>query len=125
MVVENNYEFIDDDNGRLFYAIDEVNGESSGIRMYIETEGEFMFTFARKNIIGGILDTNGDGKIDSNYDLIFNEVKKKCRYFDVIKVLQNNGERSDWVSYSCDDSEYKGNIGFLVEDGFGYIRHFK
>ena len=47
------------------------------------------------------------------------EVKEKCKYYKIL----NNGY-TDFVSYSCADSSYKGKIGFMVAEGFGYISHF-
>ena len=31
---------------------------------------------------------------------------------------------TDFVTYSCSDSSYKGKIGFVVSDKEGFIRHF-
>jgi len=55
----------------------------------------------------------------NEYDLIVDDIKAKCKYFEII---ENNG--NNYITYSCSDSSYKGKIGFVIEEGSGIIRHF-
>jgi len=53
------------------------------------------------------------------YYLNVENIKEKCKFYDV-----HNYYGTDYVCYSCSESKYKGKIGFVIEDGDGYIRHF-
>ena len=56
---------------------------------------------------------------ENPYDLIVKDIKEKCKYY---KIINYNG--TDYVTYSCSESSYKGKIGFMVEEGQGIVRHF-
>ena len=49
---------------------------------------------------------------ETSYDLITKDIKEKCRYY---KILNHNG--TDYVTYSCSESSYKGKIGFVIIEG--------
>ena len=56
--------------------------------------------------------------------MIVKEIKKNCKYYDIITYVNDEDEKSDYVCYSCSESKYKGKIGFKVSEGWGYIKHF-
>ena len=56
---------------------------------------------------------------ENPYDLIVKDIKEKCKYYKII-----NYKGTDYVTYSCSESSYKGKIGFMVEEGQGIVRHF-
>ena len=68
---------------------------------YIE-EGKFDFLFLDRQL---------------GFDSIWDEIKKKCVFFDVI---------DDFVCYDCSQSKYKGVIGFktMNESYWGVIEQF-
>ena len=61
---------------------------------------------------------------ENEYDLIVKEIKKNCKYYDIITYTSKDDEELDYVSYSCSESKYKGKIGFMISEGWGYIWHF-
>ena len=50
---------------------------------------------------------------ENEYDLIVKEIKKNCKYYDIITYTSKDDEELDYVSYSCSESKYKGKIGIL------------
>ncbi|MEO2142951.1 MAG: hypothetical protein ABGW83_02380 [Flavobacteriaceae bacterium] len=145
VVIENGYEF--NDNGWVTYGYDimkdSINGnKSSKWTSYNIKDNRWSFRFSKAGygsllsnvakiegmgvlpLLGALLSTASEQEDEENetddvYDVIFEEVKEKCKYY---KILNYNG--TDYVSYSCADSSYKGKIGFMVAEGFGYISHF-
>ena len=101
---------------------DSVNGNKSISWGWYE-EGEFGISFSRESRLG-ILNLIDD-KSDYQYDLIVKDIKKNCKYYDVItSYIEEEGVDYDYVCYSCSESKYKGKIGFMISEGWGYIRHF-
>ena len=72
----------------------------------------------RRTLLGEFFGTEDDTS-ENPYDLIVKDIKKNCKYY---KIINYNG--TDYVSYSCSESTYKGKIGFVVSEGSGLIRHF-
>ena len=55
--------------------------------------------------------------METIYDEIVKNIKEKCKYHKVI-----NYDGIDYVTYSC--SESTKEIGFVISEGMGLIRHF-
>ena len=72
-----------------------------------------------QSIFGGFLKSTDDYKVP--YHLITENIKKKCRFYKVIKDKRND---IDFATYSCSESSYKGKIGFAIYEGQGIIKHF-
>jgi hypothetical protein len=111
VVIENRYELCDCSNQlEKIYGVNLRGNESDGYTAtkwatYNEEEG-FSFAFH--------LSWYGD-----EYQGIINFIKSNCTYYKII-----NSDGSDFVAYSCSDSRYRGKIGFMTEDNYGYIYHF-
>jgi len=60
---------------------------------------------------------------ENSYDMIVNDIKKNCKYYDIEKTTVNEDEY-EYVCYSCMESKYIGKIGFTIKDGWGWIRNF-
>ena len=123
VVIENGYEFDSIDEGWVSYGFDIVRDSIKGNKSskwsgYNKTDGKFSFQFNRRTILGNFLGTEDDNS-ENPYDLIVKNIKQKCKYY---KIINYNG--TDYVTYSCSESSYKGKIGFVVSDGVGLIRHF-
>lgn len=124
VVIENGYEFerVDKD-GWIVYGFnierDSINGnKSTKWGGYNKNDGRFFFQFMRRTLLGNFLGTDDDTS-ENPYDLIVKDIKKNCKYYKII-----NYQGTDYVTYSCSESSYKGKIGFVVEEGSGVIRHF-
>ena len=119
VVIENGYEFNStNEDGLVIYGYeivrDSIEGNKSSKWAYYNSNGYgWQISWSRVNKLFGVVNT------DSPYDLIVEEIKKKCKYY---KILNYND--IDYVSYSCSESSYKGKIGFVVSEGNGIIRHF-
>ena len=122
VAIENGYEFdnVDEDEWVAYgYNIvrDSIEGNKSTKWMgYNQKDDRFSLTFSRqaKSLFG--IKENRD---DTEYDLIVKDIKEKCKYY---KILNYKG--TAYVTYSCSESSYKGKIGFVIEEGWGVIRHF-
>ena len=135
-MIENYFEFATEEEGYITYGYqlnrDSVDGDKSSMWGSYNTEdGSFMFQISRGNAFAEILgwddlgfntDALQEGKYV--YDEILEDVKKNCNYYDIVTYTRENGEKDDYVCYSCSVSKYKGKIGFRIKDGGGYIRHF-
>jgi len=112
VMIENKYEFNDvDENDNVSYGFnlvkDEENGNKSEKWGSYNEDGSWIIQFNdRKTIIY----KRGD------YDDIVESIKDKCSYVDIVDGL--------YVSYSCEESEFDGKIGFMISDSNGYIRYF-
>ena len=121
VAIENGYEFNKNDDGDwVDYGLniikDSINGDKSIAWLHYNAKDDrFSLQFSRKSTT--LFGT--ENRDDTNYDLIVKEIKEKCKYYKI----QNYGG-TDYVTYSCSDCSYKGKIGFVIEDGFGFIRHF-
>tara|TARA_B100001250_G_scaffold223166_1_gene191328 strand:+ start:250 stop:657 length:408 start_codon:yes stop_codon:yes gene_type:complete len=121
VAIENGYEFDSaDEDGWITYGFnmtrDSIEGNKSSQWLHYNTKNDkFSLNFSRTS-------TTFFGKEnidDSQYDLILKEVKEKCSYYNI-----SNYGGTDFVTYSCSDSSYKGKIGFVIKEGQGIIRHF-
>lgn len=121
VVIENNYEFNDEGGeGLVTYGYnivkDSINGNKSSKWAFYKPEDDmFVLTFSKENFFGTSDETQ--------YDKIYESVKDKCSYYKII-----NNEGTDFVTYSCPESSYKGKLGFVVIDDegtkTGIIMHF-
>lgn len=117
VAIENNYEFTDEaEEGWVTYGYnivkDSINGnKSSKWANYRPKDDKFVLTFSKSSFFGTSDETQ--------YDKIYESVKDKCSYYKII-----NNEGTDFVTYSCPESSYKGKIGFVLEDDTGIIMHF-
>ena len=124
VAIENGYEFNStDEDGWVTYGYnidrDSIEGNKSNKWIhYNKKDHRFSLALSRENIISNFLGTDADTS-ENPYDLIVKEIKEKCKYYKI-----QNYKGTDFVTYSCSDSSYKGKIGFMVEEGWGYIRHF-
>jgi len=124
VAIENGYEFdnVDEDEWVTYgYNIvrDSIEGNKSNKWIhYNQKDHRFSLAFSRTNIISNFLGTDADNS-ENPYDLIVKDIKEKCKYY---KILNYKG--TAYVTYSCSESSYKGKIGFVIEEGWGYIRHF-
>ena len=124
VAIENAYEFdnVDEDDWVNYgYNIvrDSINGNKSSKWMYYsKTDDKFTLLFSRKGkgLFGNTIDIDNS---DNGYDLIVADIKEKCKYYKII-----NYKGTDYVTYGCSESSYKGKIGFVVSEGSGLIRHF-
>ena len=124
VVIENGYEYDSmDDDGWLTYGFnivrDSIEGnKSSKWSSYNTKDDRFTLSFGRRSVLGNFLGTEDDTS-QNPYDLIVKDIKEKCKYYKII-----NYKGTDYVTYSCSESSYKGKIGFVVSEGSGIIRHF-
>ena len=124
VVIENGYEFDSlDDDGWLTYGFnivrDSIEGSKSSKWMLYNTKDDrFTLSFGRRTVLGNFFGTEDDTS-SNPYDLIVKDIKEKCKYYKII-----NYKGTDYVTYSCSESSYKGKIGFVVSEGSGIIRHF-
>ena len=124
VAIENGYEFdnVDEDEWVTYgYNIvrDSIEGNKSAKWIYYnQKDHRFSLAFSRTNIISNFLGTDADNS-ENPYDLIIKDIKEKCKYY---KILNYKG--TAYVTYSCSESSYKGKIGFVIEEGWGVIRHF-
>jgi hypothetical protein len=124
VVIENGYEYDSmDDDGWLSYGFnivrDSIEGnKSSKWSSYNTKDDRFTLSFGRRSVLGNFLGTEDDTS-QNPYDLIVKDIKEKCKYYKII-----NYKGTDYVTYSCSESSYKGKIGFVVSEGSGIIRHF-
>ena len=120
VMIENGWEFDSREGELLFYGYeierDSINGNKSSKWSVYGDNGEFVITFSRNSFLSS--------SVESEYDLIVKNIKKNCKYYDVISPKDSEGSIYDFVCYSCSESEYKGLIGFMVTEGKGVIRNF-
>ena len=124
VVIENGYEFNDkDDDGWITYGFnivrDSIEGNKSSKWSYYNTKDDrFTFSFSRTSLLGNFFGSEDDTS-ENPYDLIVKDIKKNCKYH---KIMNYKG--TDYVTYSCSESSYRGKIGFMIEEGKGFIKHF-
>ena len=125
VMIENGYEFESND-GELIYGYeiqkDSIDGNKSSKWGYYRKNDEFLLSFSRNSVLGSFFNLEEDNT-ENEYDLIVKEIKKNCKYYDIISKDYGDGI-IDYVCYSCVGSKYKGKIGFMVSEGWGYIKHF-
>ena len=117
VAIENNYEIDNSDEDELItYGFniqkDSIEGNKSTKWLHYDPKDDsFFFQFSRSSFLG----VNDK----SDYDLILKEVKEKCSYHKIV-----NFGGTDYLTYSCPESSYKGKIGFVIEEDNGIIVHF-
>ena len=125
VAIENGYEFdnVDEDDWVTYgYNIvrDSIEGNKSTKWIYYnQIDDRFSLVFSRTTLLGKWLNGVYDDTPETPYDIIVKDIKEKCKYY---KILNYKG--TAYVTYSCSESSYKGKIGFVIEEGWGYIRHF-
>ena len=135
VMIENNYELSDKEDGYITYGYeidrDSIEGNKSAKwGQYSLSDGEFSLSFSRNSLINSFLPIFDEDALEreglkpkSEYDLIVEDIKKNCTFYNVI--TENNGEKEfDYSCYSCSESKYKGKIGFMISEGWGVIKHF-
>ena len=127
VMIENGYEWDSkDDNGFVYgweIEKDSINGNKSQKWGYYSDNGEFGLSFSRRNVLSTFFKVE-EVNTENEYDLIVKDIKKNCKYYDIITYTNSDDEELDYVCYSCSESKYKGKIGFMISEGWGYIRHF-
>ena len=128
VMIENGYEFGQSDEDDVIYGFDIVRDSIDGMKSskwgrYGVKDDSFTVSFSRNSSLNTFLNLKED-RSENEYDLIVKEIKKNCKYFDVITYTNEDDEDSDYVCYSCSESKYKGKIGFMIGEGWGYIKHF-
>ena len=128
VMIENGYEFGQSDEDDVIYGFDIVRDSIDGMKSskwgrYGVKDDSFTVSFSRNSSLNTFLNLKED-RSENEYDLIVKEIKKNCKYFDVITYTNEDDEDSDYVCYSCSESKYKGKIGFMISEGWGYIKHF-
>ena len=116
IVIENGYEYDSRDGDFIIYGLnlerDSIKGNKAvSWGFYNIKNNGFAFNFNKEGIFGKIRETS--------YDLIVREIKNKCKYYAIKRYKE-----TDYVTYSCSESSYKGKIGFVISEGTGVIRHF-
>ena len=125
VAIENGYEYDGtDEDGFITYGWGIVKDSIEGNRaqkwmMYNAKDDRFTFNFSRSDVVSAFFGTVPDNS-GNPYDLIVKGIKEKCKYYKIL----NYNDGIDYVTYSCSESSYKGKIGFMTSEGFGYIRHF-
>ena len=125
VMIENGYEFDSREDSGILYGYnikrDSVDGNKSTKWSFYRLNDEFMLSFSKNSLLESFFGVDDEeGKKVSEYDIIVEEIKKNCKYYDIL----TDGNGDDYVCYSCSDSKYKGKIGFMVKEGSGFIRHF-
>lgn len=128
VMIENGYEFGLSDEVNLVYGFDIVRDSIDGMKSskwgrYEVKDDGFGLSFSRNTQLNTFLNLKED-RSENEYDLIVKEIKKNCKYFDIKTYTTEDDEELDYVCYSCSESKYKGKIGFMISEGWGYIKHF-
>ena len=128
VMIENGYEFGQSDEVDIVYGFDIVRDSIDGMKStkwgrYRVKDDGFTLSFSRNTQLNTFLNLKED-RSENEYDLIVKEIKKNCKYFDIKTYTTEDDEELDYVCYSCSESKYKGKIGFMISEGWGYIKHF-
>ena len=128
VMIENGYELGLSDEVNLVYGFDIVRDSIDGMKSskwgrYGVKDDSFTVSFSRNSSLNTFLNLKED-RSENEYDLIVKEIKKNCKYFDIKTYTTEDDEELDYVCYSCSESKYKGKIGFMISEGWGYIKHF-
>ena len=112
IVIENGYEKAktqNDENIVEYYLEPYYNDEGlvnlQGAALYNVGNGDFRFVYKERLF-----------RMVYEYEDIFEEVQKNCLFFEII-------QRKDleFAAYSCLE---QGKLGFVEEEGWGYIHYF-
>lgn len=112
VMIENDFQLdsilpTDEKTTYLYRALTDDNG---GYYSEYVDEGYFHFYFDKISD-AGVEFTN------TPYDKVFTEVKGKCTYVGIYNI--NNFE---FAVYECDDAKDIGYVGFMINNGYGWIR---
>lgn len=123
VAIENGYEYDSTDDDWITYGFnivkDSIKGNKSSKWMsYNSKDDRFIFKFSRRSSIDELIGVETNHS-KNPYDLIVKNIKQKCKYYKII-----NYKGTDYVTYGCSESSYKGKIGFVISEGQGLIRHF-
>ena len=129
VVIENGYEFSSNTDETITYGFniikDSINADkSTRWAQYNPENDKWSFIFSRTDALaslaGAFLGVESETDNSKNpYNLITEGIKEKCKYYKI-----QNVEGTDFVTYSCSESSYKGKIGFAIADGSGIVLHF-
>ena len=128
VMIENSWRNSNSNYEEKIYGFDIVRDSIDGMKSskwgrYGVKDDSFTVSFSRNSSLNTFLNLKED-RSENEYDLIVKEIKKNCKYFDVITYTNEDDEDSDYVCYSCSESKYKGKIGFMISEGWGFIKHF-
>tara|TARA_Y100000589_G_scaffold331174_1_gene383591 strand:+ start:1187 stop:2464 length:1278 start_codon:yes stop_codon:yes gene_type:complete len=105
----NGYDTIIDDDSLLVSVIqfgeDVVNDGVLEWMSYNKINDEFLIHFKTDNE-------------ERSYTKLTDDIKGNCTFYDTLK-----SRRSNFISYSCSESTYKGKIGYSITDSVSYIKH--
>tara|TARA_B100001173_G_C15746598_1_gene445061 strand:- start:190 stop:678 length:489 start_codon:yes stop_codon:yes gene_type:complete len=125
VAIENTYEFQDFNQNRTdknwidyVYVLEKDSDNYIKWAMYHKKENRFIFKFSRTDIVSSFFGSEPDNS-ENPYDLITKSIKEKCAYIKIVTLNE-----IDFVTYSCVDSSFNGNVGFTVHNSEGWIRHF-
>ena len=124
VVIENKYQYNSTLNNWITYGFNiewddnEGRNKSSRWAYYNLKDDRFNLNFSRTDLISSFFGSEPNNS-ENPYDLITETIKEKCKYYKI-----KNYKGTDYVTYSCSDSSYKGKIGFVIEEGWGIIRYF-
>ena len=126
VAIENTYEFQDLNKNRTdknwidyMYVLDKKDSDNYiKWAMYHKKENRFTFRFSRTDIVSSFFGSEPDNS-ENPYDLITKSIKEKCAYIKIVTINE-----IDFVTYSCVDSSFNGNVGFTVHNSEGWIKQF-
>ena len=100
VMIENGYEFGQSDEDDVIYGFDIVRDSIDGMKSskwgrYGVKDDSFTVSFSRNSSLNTFLNLKED-RSENEYDLIVKEIKKNCKYFDVITYTNEDDEDSDY-----------------------------
>jgi len=102
------------EKGVIIYSSDDKISYYS----FFPEDNTWLFMLSKTDLLGLVLGVDlNDSK--SSYDLIFDSVKDKCVYYDIINVID-----VDFVCYNCSGSTDSIKVGFTSMDNYGMIKSF-
>jgi len=126
IMIEKNYEYDEslENNNMILYGYnitrDSIKGDKATSWSYYNIKNNnWTIELSVKSVFGVFLNSTDNYK--NPYYLITENIKKKCRFY---KIIKDKKDDIDFATYSCSESTYKGKIGFAIYDGQGIIKHF-
>jgi len=89
-----------------------VYGDDEIIAFYDKSTPSFSFTFRLPYMWKEMLSYEG-------YKSISNRIKNECSYQKIVNV-----GGIDYATYNCTEASFDGDIGFAVQDDYGWLRYF-
>jgi hypothetical protein len=117
VMIENDYEFIEkNEKETLTYAMyptknDKGEIESTDWAYFSPEYNSYIFRFV--NSLWGSF----------TYDDIYDIVKEKCKFSEILDTKDDDDKPIDYACYTCPESSV-GKIGFTKDDGVGVIINF-